>query len=223
MTDATELDIDAIRARMEAATPGPWRWDSWRDDLHHLIGRGGSPETYEYDVEVIEPEHSGECGCRSACYLSNVVSEADREFIAHARTELPAALDEITRLRAALDEARAEVEHWRGMHDDAMAQLRLSIRETTEARAKCAGLSDLAAEKNARAKAAESALASVRALIPDECWVLRSTAAGPVCTDMVGGGFPNGAKFTDEACCLPCRIRAALAAPTTSDEGDDRG
>jgi len=48
------------------------------------------------------------------------------------------------------------------------------------------------------------------ALIPPVCWVLNSPADGPVCTDMIGGGFPNGAKFTEDMCCLPCRLRLAL-------------
>ncbi len=50
----------------------------------------------------------------------------------------------------------------------------------------------------------------VEALLPSECWVTRSDV-GLDCTALIGGGFENGAKWTAEMCCMPCRIRAALA------------
>lgn len=123
-------------------------------------------------------------------------------------------LDEITRLRAALDEARAEVEHWRGMHDDATAQLRLSIRETTEARAKCAGLSDLAAEKNARAEAAESALAAVQALAePNGAWKGAKHVRLTRRDSRLGCDITESYIKVDD-------LRDALATPTTSEEAE---
>ena len=71
-----------LRERAEAATSGPWRWDQYRDDLPYLVGRGGDPATYAYDTEVIEANHAGQCGCRSACYLGLEVAHADRDYIA---------------------------------------------------------------------------------------------------------------------------------------------
>lgn len=47
------------------------------------------------------------------------------------------------------------------------------------------------------------------AALPPECWVTRSTDI--LCTDAIGSTFPNGAVFTEAACCLPCLLRAALA------------
>lgn len=90
MTDATELDIDAIRARMEAATEGPWE-ALGSDPYDTVIDTGGAS-----------------LGCCPDCGVRAGFERADAEFIAHARTDLPAALDEVTRLRAALDEARRE-------------------------------------------------------------------------------------------------------------------
>lgn len=55
---------------------------------------------------------------------------------------------------------------------------------------------------------AEALRARIEALVPDECWVLR--ARGVRCTDMVGGTFPGGGVWTEDMCCLPCRLRAAL-------------
>ena len=84
MTDATELDVAAARARCDAATEGPWR----------------AAEQSDREWWGIQSEHVA---------LASVFDRPNAEFIAAARTALPAALDEITRLQAALDEARAEV------------------------------------------------------------------------------------------------------------------
>jgi hypothetical protein len=73
---------EVLRERAASATPGPWRWEQYREDLPYLVGRGGDPATYAYDTEVIEANHSGECGCRSACYLGLEVAHADRDYIA---------------------------------------------------------------------------------------------------------------------------------------------
>lgn len=68
------------------AAGGPWTWHEYvrkgDDPVPYLTGRGGDPETYAYDVEVIEPDHSGECGCRSACRLELRVRREDQEHIA---------------------------------------------------------------------------------------------------------------------------------------------
>jgi hypothetical protein len=53
-----------------------------------------------------------------------------------------------------------------------------------------------------------SKLDRVRALLPDDCWVTRNEVER--CIDFVGGTFSNGALWTAEMCCLPCRIRAVL-------------
>ena len=74
------LDEDEAVAR--AATRGPWTWKEYRGDLPYLTGRGGAPGGYEYETEVVEAEHFGECGCRSACHLELKVSERDRAHIA---------------------------------------------------------------------------------------------------------------------------------------------
>ena len=85
MTDL-DLDLDAIEARAAAATEGPWS----RDDEHSLS------VAICYTPHVWALAHSG--------------TEANAEFIAHARTDVPA-------LVAALREARDEVEH---LHAEAM-------------------------------------------------------------------------------------------------------
>jgi hypothetical protein len=79
--------LDDIRARAEAATEGPWEWDG--NDIDQCGTRWGS---------VVENTVS----CMSYCYGGSVEQEvkpADREFIAHARQDIPrllAALDAVT-------------------------------------------------------------------------------------------------------------------------------
>ena len=107
MTDQPTIpDLEVIRRRAEGATPGPWTWDGHR--VPTLIGRAGDPAVYSYDVEVIEADHDGECGCRSACTLHLRVRPQDADFIAHAREDITVLLAEVDRLRAAL--ARHDVE-----------------------------------------------------------------------------------------------------------------
>ena len=78
-------ELDAIKARAEAATEGPWSWSGRVDPV--LSGYAGT--SYRYSKEVIEAEHHGECGCRSACQLEVTVDPLDAEFIAAARSDIP--------------------------------------------------------------------------------------------------------------------------------------
>ncbi len=92
-----DLDLEAIKARAEAATPGPWEADgepflpqNWRpklsvwanvgDEFSHLVAAVATPDKY--------------------------LGLTDADFIAHARTDVPA-------LVAALEERDAEVERLR--------------------------------------------------------------------------------------------------------------
>lgn len=106
-------EFAAIEARAEAATGGPWKWTEHR--VPDLVGVVLS-EFYSYDTEVIEAEHSGECGCRSACELNLNINSADAEFIAHAREDIPRPLaavrerdDTIARAEAAVASAALKV------------------------------------------------------------------------------------------------------------------
>lgn len=86
------LDLDAIKARMEAASPGPW---------HH-----GERCVWEvYDVVVSD----GDDGTGGA------IHPGDAEFIAHAREDIPALIAEVERLRGNIVAARGsllEAEGW---------------------------------------------------------------------------------------------------------------
>lgn len=79
-----------IRARVENATPGPWEWDGesgedWPQGDNSLIARQGTEEAvicaWGYDAYGI------------------TVDEADAEFIAASRTDLPALLAAVEAVR----------------------------------------------------------------------------------------------------------------------------
>lgn len=94
----TPSDLDAIRARERAASPGPWWWSDRADASSENLGafvdangnevcNFGNGEQY-YPTEGEEP------------------SAADGEFIASARSDIPLLLAEVDRLRAALEAAK---------------------------------------------------------------------------------------------------------------------
>lgn len=87
------LDHDAIRARADAATEGPWYRDSTTD-------ANGSNYTENvtrnsWDVAMCP-------GGDALLEARRAQAAKDADFIAHARTDVPALLDENARLRAAL-------------------------------------------------------------------------------------------------------------------------
>jgi hypothetical protein len=98
------LDRDAIRARVERATPAPW----------HRVGKSihaevplsdDGPSTTKWNTTVV---------CSVGAWGGGRPTEEDAEFIAHAREDVPALLAEIDRLRAEverLDDALTDAEN----------------------------------------------------------------------------------------------------------------
>jgi hypothetical protein len=80
------LDLDAIKARLEGVTEGPW-----------IEGQDGNARVYGPDGKA---EHSG---------LVAVVykGRANTRFIAAARSDIPALVAEVERLRAVLEDQAA--------------------------------------------------------------------------------------------------------------------
>ncbi len=97
MSDAKALDIAAIKARADKATAGPWAWNS----RHGL----GAPNRL-----VMWPSH--EYGCD----LDIEGEEADLDFIAHARTDIPD-------LIAALEAAERERDACAGLASQAVSDM----------------------------------------------------------------------------------------------------
>jgi hypothetical protein len=84
------LDLDTIEARTNAATPGPWCTDAWEI----------------YQGTEYQPGLSAWIGetCRGTSTPEQ--DRADAAFIAAARTDIPALLDQVRRLTAALEQIR---------------------------------------------------------------------------------------------------------------------
>ena len=81
MTELTDDDLTAIKARVEAATPGPWT--SFIEGRDHTSG-SSFIRTRGEDIELTG------------------ATAADQDFIAHARQDVPRLMAEVDRLRLAL-------------------------------------------------------------------------------------------------------------------------
>ena len=86
------LDLPAIRARAEAATPGPWSLQE--------SNQGGA-------ILLRGLENDNRLRRHPQSHLQ-VVPEADAVFVAHAREDVPALLAEVERLSRNLELASAE-------------------------------------------------------------------------------------------------------------------
>lgn len=83
----TNEELEAIRQRLGAATPGPWRWwtsCSYRRLSSDATGRDG--DVLRGDIQ----RHDG--------HPDVICSEADKALIAHAPADIAALLVEVERL-----------------------------------------------------------------------------------------------------------------------------
>jgi hypothetical protein len=94
MTDP--VDVDAARARANAATPGPWS----AADEHELLGADATPSWCVSRMKPgFEQMSDTEGYLYDIAYLAYEDAEADAVFIAAARSDVPALADEVKRLR----------------------------------------------------------------------------------------------------------------------------
>jgi hypothetical protein len=89
-TATPALDLDAIEARANAATPGPW-------EASRQIGKKG----HCYVAQVFGPDALGGLSLAQMDVLPNATTDA--AFIAAARADVPALVAEVRRLRAIMD------------------------------------------------------------------------------------------------------------------------
>ncbi|RST04397.1 hypothetical protein EF910_17890 [Streptomyces sp. WAC07149] len=97
----SEEELSAIERRVAAATPGPWV--GWMESQH---GIGGTSfiqlrADAEEDVEIYLTRAAG----GHEVVGMDAQTDADIEFIAGARQDVPRLVSEIRRLRAVLDGA----------------------------------------------------------------------------------------------------------------------
>jgi hypothetical protein len=111
------LDLDAIRARAEAATEGPW----------HRVGKSiqadvplsdDGPSTTKWNTTVV---------CSVGAWGSGRPTGEDAEFIAHARTDVPALLAEVERLQCLVRDLSDSYPCWFDHHGGCQAHGYLSL------------------------------------------------------------------------------------------------
>jgi hypothetical protein len=78
----TDQELDQIRARCDRASPGPWK--AWIEGRDHTSG-SSFVQTGGNDIEMTG------------------ATDADYDFIAAARQDIPRLLEEVRRLRAKAD------------------------------------------------------------------------------------------------------------------------
>ena len=93
-------DIEAAKKRCEEATPGPW----WMQGRLYEDETGIAGGVYP-DVGFEIDEEGG-----TTAIIQDGISESDADFIAHARTDLPAAIARIEWLEKMLERAKAIIE-----------------------------------------------------------------------------------------------------------------
>lgn len=81
------LDIEQIKARVQMARPGPWVFREGTSVKGSIVGNG-------WHVDLISDDYE---------------AWASVDFIAHSRTDIPALIEEIERLKASLDQANKRI------------------------------------------------------------------------------------------------------------------
>ena len=82
-------ELAAMKARIEATTPGPWT--SYFEGRDHFSG-DSFIQTSTQDIYIAADDYAGGGGHFAA----------DQDFIAHARQDMPRLIAEVERLRAGL-------------------------------------------------------------------------------------------------------------------------
>ncbi len=115
------FDLEAIKARIEAATTGPWTHeigeysgDNWLIGSLYL-GTGLDNNTHTVHVTT-DHIHASELWGEGA--------GGDADFIAHAREDVPALVAEVERLQAEAEAVREKVEWYDMMHTPEPAWVR---------------------------------------------------------------------------------------------------
>ncbi len=96
------INIDAIKARLVRATPGPWRLKPQDPAKIHR----GTVVQIEEDGRATEVVAECYCGAYEGHGLHNA------DLIAHAPTDLDALVEEVERLRGEAERERAAVVAW---------------------------------------------------------------------------------------------------------------
>ncbi|BDZ40803.1 hypothetical protein GCM10025865_01020 [Paraoerskovia sediminicola] len=102
MSDET-LDLEAIRKITDAATPGPWSWRNTGAVYLHCEHTRIVMAFSRMGMQGAQPAFRDSGGLLRDAGRENIYDYPDAKFIAHARTDVPALIAEVERLRAELD------------------------------------------------------------------------------------------------------------------------
>lgn len=112
----TSEELAAIRARVEAATPGPWVSYT---NAPHEAAEARPPSGCSVDSRAAENvllwagrHRDREGGFYDDSVVDDVVMRADATFIAHARQDVPRLCDEVARLTSEVERLSARVPRW---------------------------------------------------------------------------------------------------------------
>lgn len=115
----TNDELEAVRARVLAATAGPW---TFREQKGTSVGGFDAPGTtvcsFGYDDTYYPTE-------------GTPPETADAAFIAHARTDIPALLDALTRAEAHAERLAAVMAEFIAAEDSLIAEL-VAVGETVD-------------------------------------------------------------------------------------------
>jgi hypothetical protein len=95
------LDLDAIEARAEAATPGPWRQTTSKRGYRDVLQ---TPDSYGDRMIAKIDQEAFIVSRRDARMLR--CPNADADFIAHARIDIPALVAELRAAREVVEAAQ---------------------------------------------------------------------------------------------------------------------
>jgi len=108
----TDDELQAIQARADAATPGPWGYMFLGGEYHvcpeSTLTAVGSGLRLAHVLENFDRRTEG----------YDPAAEPNAEFIANARSDIPALLAEVRRLRAANGELLMRVRNLKGISGD---------------------------------------------------------------------------------------------------------
>lgn len=111
----TEQELEQIEARANAATPGPWTGDRNDGTIKYRMMGGLDGQT-----EVLIVDHkNNSSGFYGIDDIPFEESEANEEFVKHARQDVPALLAEVERLNETIEKLAFVVEDETGMLSDA--------------------------------------------------------------------------------------------------------
>ncbi len=101
-----EQELKEIEARAEAATPGPWKGDRNDGTIKYLMLGGKDGQ-----AEVLRVDHkNGHYGFFMSDDIPYLESQANEEFVKHARQDVPALCAEVRRLNEENNRLRADMQ-----------------------------------------------------------------------------------------------------------------